>query len=102
MFQHLGKTGKHLPERQGRQETIVHQHPLRKRESPDFILQPIEINTCFAANGSIHLRQQSRRDIHTTDAPLETRSCKTAHIRDNPTPHIQQYGIAAGSGNGKP
>ena len=59
-------------------------------EDADFILQPVEVDTCLASYGSIYHSQQGSRDIDISNAPLKCRGGETTQVGHHATSQIDK------------
>ncbi len=101
VLQHLGETGKNLPARQGFQENRIDQDLFRDGKSTYLIFEAVKIDSRFSSHGSVHLRQQGRRDIDASYPPFETGSGKSADIRHHSSADIDQKRVSPGPPGGQ-
>ena len=90
VLQHFGITGEEVMGIEAAQKFCFKEYAGGRSEDADFILQPVEVDTCLASYGSIYHSQQGSRDIDISNAPLKCRGGETTQVGHHATSQIDK------------
>ena len=93
IFDHLRHASGKFPRGQRRQQTRGKKNRPRVVKRPGQVFPRREIDARFAADGTVHHREQGRRHLDVVDAPEVGRRRKPTEIAHHPTPGHPQHAL---------